>query len=61
MPVILPADVVDDWLNPNANDTIALKGLLLPAAQDTLVVTPASPRVNSVKNDDRSCLVEAGR
>ena len=61
MPVILPADVVDDWLNPNANDTTALKGLLLPAAQDTLVVTPASPRVNSVKNDDRSCLVEAGR
>ncbi len=56
MPVILPDDVVDEWLHPRRDDHSALKGLLVPASDDLLVGTPVSPRVNSVKNDDPACL-----
>lgn len=57
MPVILPEDRVDDWLYPKETDLDKLRGLLVPAADDLLISTPASPRVNSVKNDDPSVLV----
>jgi putative SOS response-associated peptidase YedK len=50
MPVILaPADV-DTWLRHGA------PALLRPAPEDTLVATPVSTRVNSVRNDDPACL-----
>ncbi len=56
MPVILPDEVVDDWLHPRQNDLAALSGLLVPARDGVLVGTPVSLRVNSVKNDDPACL-----
>ncbi len=56
MPVILPDDVVDEWLHPGQDDLATLSGLLVPASDDLLVGTPVSPRVNSVKNDDPACL-----
>ena len=56
MPVILPDDVVDQWLYSRRDDHSALKSLLVPASDDLLVGTPVSPRVNSVKNDDPACL-----
>ena len=55
MPVIIPADRVDDWLfEGNESDNVA--GLLVPAADDYLIATAVSQRVNSVKNDDPACL-----
>ncbi|OGO47424.1 MAG: hypothetical protein A2W34_00355 [Chloroflexi bacterium RBG_16_64_32] len=56
MPVILPQEVVDEWLYPRQDDVAALSSLLVPASDDLLVGTPVSPRVNSVKNDDAACL-----
>jgi len=51
MPVILSDRDADDWMNPNEGDPPALKRLLVPPPDDLLEVTPASPLVNSVKNE----------
>ena len=56
MPVILLDEQVDDWLFPKESDIDKLRSFLVPAADDLLVSTPASPSVNSVKNDDPSVL-----
>lgn len=57
MPVILaPADW-DRWLDPAEQDPARLAPLLVPAPDDLLVATPASRRVNAVRNDDPDCLV----
>lgn len=61
MPVILPdEEAVDEWLFPRQPPE-RLQGLLRPVADDLLVATPVSTRVNSVKNDDPACLAEAER
>ena len=52
MPVILTDDAVDTWLQENPRDLDPLKSLLTPPPDDLLAFTPASPRVNNVRNDD---------
>ncbi len=56
MPVILTGDAVDEWLDPQEDDPERLLALLQPAPDSLLVAKPVSQRVNSVKNDDPSCL-----
>ena len=60
MPVILPPDRVDEWLFVPAQDAdeqaTRVRELLRPAAEDVLVATEVSRRVNSVANDDAACL-----
>jgi len=52
MPVLIPQDRIDGWL------TGARPGdLLVPAPVKVLTSRPASPRVNSARNDDPECLV----
>jgi putative SOS response-associated peptidase YedK len=51
MPVILDEAGADDWMNGRERDPLSLKRLLAPAPDDLLVVRPASPLVNSVKNE----------
>ena len=51
MPVILDEAAADDWMNPREPDPRALKRLLVPAADELLVTRPASPLVNSAKNE----------
>src|ERR1700680_3045137 len=51
MPVILDETAADDWMNPREPDPHSLERLLVPAADDLLVVRPASPLVNSAKNE----------
>jgi putative SOS response-associated peptidase YedK len=51
MPVILNERAAEDWMNPNDAQPKNLKSLLAPVPEEKLVVTPASPLVNSVKND----------
>lgn len=46
---------VDDWLIQGNTSAVA-QSLLSPVADSYLVATPVSPRVNSVRNDDASCL-----
>jgi putative SOS response-associated peptidase YedK len=59
MPVILTEEVADLWMDPREDDQQKLVELLRPAAEDFLVATPVSARVNSVKNDDPACLEPA--
>jgi putative SOS response-associated peptidase YedK len=56
MPVILDGEAVDHWLFTGEMSVADRKALLVPAPDGTLVRTAVSPRVNSVKNDDASCL-----
>jgi putative SOS response-associated peptidase YedK len=51
MPVILDEAGAADWMNLREPDPRSLKRLLAPAGNDLLVVQPASPLVNSVKNE----------
>lgn len=59
MPVILPPPAWDAWLDP-CTDPELLLGLLVPAPDDLLVVRPADPRVNNVRNNGPG-LTGAGR
>ncbi|ALG71571.1 hypothetical protein VY88_00395 [Azospirillum thiophilum] len=55
MPVVLdPADW-DAWLDP-ATPLPVVEGLIRSAPEDWLDVVPVGPKVNSVRNDDASCL-----
>jgi len=51
MPVILDEAGAADWMNWREPDPLSLKRLLAPAPDDLLVVRPASPLVNNVKNE----------
>jgi putative SOS response-associated peptidase YedK len=51
MPVVLDERDAEDWMNPREQDPLSLKRLLAPAPNDLLAMRPASPLVNSVKND----------
>jgi putative SOS response-associated peptidase YedK len=57
MPVLLDERRADDWMNALERYPISLKRLLVPAPDDSLIGTPASPLVNSVKNDAPELLV----
>ena len=52
MPVMLPADAWDRWLDREVTDGAAVVDLLRPAPDDLLELWPVSPRVNSARNDD---------
>ena len=51
MPVILDEGGAEDWMNPGEKEPLSLKRLLVPAPADLLVMQPASPIANSVKNE----------
>ncbi len=52
MPVLVAQDQIDGWLTGDRPGE-----LLAPAPVKVLTGQPASPRVNSVRNDDPACLV----
>ena len=56
MPVVLDERGTEDWMNPRARDPLSLKRLLVPASADLLAICPASPLVNSVKNEGPTLL-----
>ena len=56
MPVILDERMAEDWMNPREKSLLPLKRLLVPAPSDRLVMQPASPLANSVKNEDPTLL-----
>jgi putative SOS response-associated peptidase YedK len=51
MPVILDEAGAADWMNSREPNPLSLKRLLAPAPDNLLVIRPASPLVNSVKNE----------
>ncbi len=56
MPVILPGDVENSWLDPDISRDHALS-LLEPYPAGLMVSAFASPLVNSVRNDDPGLLI----
>jgi putative SOS response-associated peptidase YedK len=56
MPVILDEGGAEDWMNPREKNSLSLKRLLVPAPSELLVMTPASPFANSVKNEGSELL-----
>lgn len=59
MPVVLPREVWDEWLDPENGDVLALQSLLRPSADDLLQAYPVSTLVNNVRNDSPELLVPA--
>jgi putative SOS response-associated peptidase YedK len=56
MPVILPPEAWDRWLDPASDDLASLRGLLVPAPPEAVQLHPVGPRVNSPRNDDPQCM-----
>ncbi len=59
MPVILPESAWTTWLDRDNHDLEALSQLLVPAADDLLVVTPVSTEVNNVRNNGAQLIERA--
>jgi putative SOS response-associated peptidase YedK len=58
MPVVVPPDAFDLWLDPNADPQMAAS-LMTPAPDDLLEACEVSSAVNRVANDDPSLLTPA--
>src|SRR5512143_1888509 len=59
MPVILPKDAEDIWLDPAADDYTRLLDLLQPYPADEMAAYAVSNVVNSVNNDSPECIEPA--
>jgi putative SOS response-associated peptidase YedK len=53
MPVILPAEAWDAWLDPVHPDPLALRALLAPFPAEAMERQPASPSINRAGGDRR--------
>ncbi|MFT5523225.1 MAG: putative SOS response-associated peptidase YedK [Pirellulaceae bacterium] len=56
MPVILDANDFDLWLDPDMQERETLENLLQTCSGDEMIADKVSTHVNSVKNDDVSCI-----
>jgi putative SOS response-associated peptidase YedK len=56
MPVILPPESWDAWLNPQETDAAKLLPLLQPFPAEQMEFVPASPVVNSSRHEGPDCL-----
>jgi putative SOS response-associated peptidase YedK len=59
MPAIVAPEDRDAWLDPGFADTAALARILDKEPDFELQTLPVSPRVNSPRNDDPSCVAPA--
>ena len=56
MPVILPAEHWETWLDPEVDERQALEELLLPYPAGEMRAHPVSTHVNKPANDDPACI-----
>ncbi len=56
MPVILPPEHWDTWLDPDNDDADGLATLLLPLPAERMRAHPVSTHVNKPANDDPACI-----
>jgi len=56
MPVVLEPEFWPPWLDPSLRDTSSLQPLLRPTDDDYFVAVPVSTHVNSVRNNDPTCV-----
>jgi putative SOS response-associated peptidase YedK len=59
MPVILPPQAYDRWLDPGEVRSGAMDDLLVPYPSEAMTATPVSTLVNSPANDTPACIVPA--
>lgn len=60
MPVILPREAYDDWLDPAERKPDSLQGLLKPFPAELMTAYPVSRAVNNPRNDAPECIEPAG-
>ena len=56
MPVIIPPDQFDNWLDPGAHDEKQQAGLLRPFSSSDMTAYPISTKVNNPRNDVAACI-----
>ncbi|MBX3324090.1 MAG: SOS response-associated peptidase [Phycisphaeraceae bacterium] len=56
MPVILPVELIDAWLDPAIDDVSEVATMLRPASPAAIMAREVSTRVNSPKHDDELCI-----
>ena len=56
MPVILPPEQFDAWLDPDNHDTAALKAMLGPCRAELMAAYPVSPAINSGRVEGPECI-----
>ena len=61
MPVILPKEAEDLWLDPDIQDTEQLSRLLVPYSADRMELYQVSSLVNSPANDGPECVAPVER
>ena len=59
MPVMLPPDVWDTWLDRDNHDVDGLRSFLVPAPAELIRLHPVSTDVNNVRNNRSSLIEEA--
>lgn len=57
MPLVLPPERLEDWLDPGEREPARLRRLLEGPPMDAFTARPVSPRVNSVRHDDAGLLL----
>ena len=60
MPVLLPREAWDDWLDPELDDPEYLQSLLEPPPDDVLEMVAISTRVNNVRNEGPQLIEPVG-
>ncbi|MCB1005900.1 MAG: SOS response-associated peptidase family protein, partial [Acidimicrobiales bacterium] len=50
MPVVLPPDAWEPWLDPTVDDMDLLQSFLVPAPNELITMHKVSTEVNSVRN-----------
>ena len=58
MPVILPPERWEQWLDPSAQSTDAIQPLLCPFPADQMQATPVSTFVNNSRHEGVQCIAE---
>jgi putative SOS response-associated peptidase YedK len=56
MPVILPEQEYDRWLDPQLDDPMKLQALLKPYPAEEMAAYPVSTFVNSPRNESPQCI-----
>jgi hypothetical protein len=56
MPVIVPPEAFDLWLDCRATDALTAKTLIAPAPDDLLEAWPVSTLVNRIANDSAALI-----
>lgn len=56
MPLVLPGDALDRWVDPRPAARADLDALLEPGAEGPVQLVPVSRRVGNVANDDPGCV-----